>query len=46
METLHADPADRILIATAHEYHAILVTHDQKILDYGKGKFIGAFDLC
>jgi PIN domain nuclease of toxin-antitoxin system len=40
----HGDPADRILIATAHEQHAILVTHDQKILDYGKGNFIGVYD--
>lgn len=43
-ETPHGDPADRILIATAHEYNAVLVTHDQKILDYGKSKFIGVFD--
>lgn len=43
-ETPHGDPADRILIATAHEYNAILITHDQKILDYGKGKFIGVYD--
>jgi len=43
-ETPHGDPADRILIATAHEYNAVLVTHDQKILDYGKSKFIGVYD--
>lgn len=45
-ETLHGDPADRILIATAHEYNAVLITHDQKILDYGKSKFIGVYDPC
>lgn len=45
-ETLHGDPADRILIATAHEHNAILVTHDQKILDYGKNKFVGVYDPC
>lgn len=45
-ETLHGDPADRILISTAHEYNAILITHDQKILDYGKSKFIGVYDPC
>lgn len=43
-EIPHSDPADRILIATAHEYNAVLITHDQKILDYGKGKFIGVYD--
>lgn len=45
-ENAHGDPADKILIATAHEYHAVLVTHDQKILDYGKGKFINVYDPC
>lgn len=45
-ETPHGDPADRILIATAHENNAILITHDQKILDYGKSKFIGVYDPC
>jgi len=45
-ENPHGDPADRLLIATANEHHAILVTHDRKILDYGKGKFIGVYDPC
>lgn len=45
-ETPHGDPADRLLIATANENHAILVTHDRKILDYGKGKYIGVYDPC
>lgn len=43
-DTIHGDPADRILIATAHEHNAILITHDQKILDYGKNKFIRVYD--
>lgn len=43
---MHGDLADRILIATANKYNALLVTHDQKILDYGKGKFIGVYDPC
>jgi PIN domain nuclease of toxin-antitoxin system len=30
----HKDPADRILIAIARRYDIVLVTHDQKILDY------------
>jgi len=45
-ESPHGDPADRLLVATANEHHAILVTHDRKILDYGKGKFIGVYDPC
>jgi PIN domain nuclease of toxin-antitoxin system len=31
-----ADPADRIIIATATAYGAHLVTHDKKIRDYAK----------
>lgn len=45
-ENVHGDPADKILIATAHEYNAVLVTHDQKILDYGKGRFVYVYDPC
>lgn len=45
-EMHHDDPADRILIATAFDHNAVLVTHDQKILDYGKNKFIGVYDPC
>ena len=43
-EEIHGDPADRILIATAREKNAVLVTADQKILDYGKGRFIHVYD--
>ena len=45
-ENAHGDPADKILIATAHECNAVLVTHDQKILEYGKGRFIYVYDPC
>lgn len=31
----HADPADRLLVATARAESAVLVTRDRKILDYG-----------
>lgn len=34
--TFHADPADRLLVATARVGGYKLVTRDQKILDYGK----------
>jgi PIN domain nuclease of toxin-antitoxin system len=43
---LHGDPADRILVASAYENNSVLVTHDQKILDYGKGNFITVYDPC
>lgn len=43
-EAVHGDPADRMLIATAREQRATLVTCDQKILTFGKGKFINVFD--
>ena len=38
---IHANPADRILIATAYENNAVLVTYDDKILAYGEDRFIG-----
>ena len=41
---VHGDPADRILIATAREHQATLVTCDRKILEFGKGKFLNVFD--
>ena len=43
-ETPHGDPADRILIATAHEEGAVLVTCDQKLLEYGQGRFVNVHD--
>lgn len=42
--TVHGDPADKIPIATAYEHNAILISHDQKILEYGQGKFITVYD--
>lgn len=45
-EEIHGDPADRILVATAHEYNAVLVTHDKEIIKYGKGSFINVYDPC
>lgn len=40
---VHGDPADRILMASAHVENAVLVTCDQKILDYGEDRFISVF---
>ncbi len=42
--TVHCDPADRLLIATAREHNAVLVTCDAKILEFGKGRFISVHD--
>lgn len=33
----HADPADRLLVATARSANAMLVTRDRKILNYSAG---------
>lgn len=41
---LHEDPADRILIATAYEENAVLVTADEKILTYGEDAFISVYN--
>ncbi len=35
LRTFHGDPADRMIVATALEYPATLVTADNKILDWG-----------
>ncbi|NGX34102.1 MAG: Ribonuclease VapC22 [Candidatus Anoxychlamydiales bacterium] len=43
---VHGDPVDRLLIATASEKNAVLVTCDRKILQYAKGKGIFAFNPC
>lgn len=40
--TLHGDPADRIIVATARREGAVLVTRDERILAYGKAKHIAA----
>ncbi len=37
---IHGDPADRILVATAHEENAVLVTCDEKLFNYGSDKFV------
>lgn len=42
--TLHGDPVDRMLVATAFENHAVLVTCDEKILEYGENHFLTVHD--
>jgi PIN domain nuclease of toxin-antitoxin system len=46
LENLHADPADRLIVATAREYNAVLVSCDTKLLEYGKGHFVTVHDPC
>jgi PIN domain nuclease of toxin-antitoxin system len=43
---LHADPADRLLVATAHEENAVLITCDKKLLAYGQDQFISVYNPC
>jgi len=43
-EGFHADPADRILIATARNRNAILVTADRAILEYSRSKHVRVLD--
>lgn len=38
--SLHDDPADRLLIATARELNVPFVTRDQRILDYGAANHV------
>jgi PIN domain nuclease of toxin-antitoxin system len=44
--SLHGDPADRILVASAYEENAVLVTCDQMLLAYGKDRFISVHNPC
>ncbi len=32
----HGDPADRIIVSTARVLNAKLITHDEKVIEYGK----------
>lgn len=41
---IQVDPADRILVATAHEESAVLITCDEKLIRYGEDKFISVYD--
>ena len=41
---MHADPADRILAATARHIGAVLVTADRKLLEYAEEKHFRALD--
>lgn len=36
----HADPADRIIVATARRLNATLLTADRKIIEYGKSGYV------
>ncbi|QFR31775.1 type II toxin-antitoxin system VapC family toxin [Ancylobacter sp. TS-1] len=42
--TLHADPADRIIIATARHLGSPLLTADRAILDYGGAGHVRVID--
>lgn len=41
---VHGDPADRLLLATAHEENLVLVTCDEKLLRYGQERFVSVHD--
>ncbi len=38
----HADPADRLIVATARHHELTLITDDRKILDYGAQGYLRA----
>ena len=40
------DPVDRILISTAHEENAVLITCDEKIISYGLEKYVNVHNPC
>lgn len=42
---IHADPADRFLIATARRRRATLATHDEKIISYGRAGHVDVLEV-
>lgn len=43
-EEFHADPADRIIVATARHFDITLVSADQAILSYAAKGYVRAVD--
>jgi PIN domain nuclease of toxin-antitoxin system len=41
---IHRDPADRIIVATARQLGATLVTRDRRLLDYGAAGHLAVLD--
>jgi len=41
---LHADPADRIIAATAREYGFTLMTRDRGLLEYGREGYLSVLE--
>lgn len=39
----HGDPADRIIVTTARINNLVLLTRDQKILNYGEQSYVNCF---
>ena len=39
----HADPADRLIVATARHHNLTLITDDRKILDYANQGYLRAY---
>lgn len=42
--TIHGDPADRIIVATARNLRTTLVTADAKLLTYGRSGHVAVLD--
>ena len=41
--SFHADPADRLIVATARHHNLTLITDDRKILDYANQGYLRAY---
>jgi len=44
--TLHGDPADRLIVATARQRGAQLITADDQLLAYGAAGHVDILDAC
>jgi PIN domain nuclease of toxin-antitoxin system len=43
-QIIHKDPADRWIVATARQRHAVVITRDEEILHYADQGHVRAFD--
>jgi len=44
-KSFHGDPADRIIVATARQFNAVLFTRDKKILSYAKEGYVESVEI-
>ncbi|OGO91407.1 MAG: hypothetical protein A3F10_07670 [Coxiella sp. RIFCSPHIGHO2_12_FULL_42_15] len=44
-DSFHGDPADRLIVATARVNSLALITHDKKMIEYGKKNYVTVIEV-